>query len=258
MKGHDHRLSKRGFTLVELLVVIVIIATLGTLGFTGYRAARIHANQAASTANLRQLVAANLLYASEFQTYCPADLDGHNLVRWHGARTSLTGKFDPTKGLLAEYLGESRTVGVCPEFKEDLSGSSSWEDGSGGYGYNSAYIGGLPEDWTRPNRPVNVNNPARTLMFATTAIAKAGGLQEYATADPPKEVYPSWRLGSALQPTIHFRFNSRALIAWCDGHISEERSLGKSDKNVYGGDNVKEKMGFCGPAENNGWWNPRN
>ena len=258
MRKNAHHLSNRGFTLVELLVVIVIIITLASLGFQGYRAARMRANQTVSTANLRQLVAANLLYAADHQTYCPTDLDGHNLVRWHGTRTRIGEKFDPTKGLLSEYLGESRSVGICPEFKEDLSGASSWEDGSGGYGYNSTYIGALPDDLTHPNRPVNVNNPARTLMFATTAIAKAGGLQEYASADPPREVYPSWRLGSALQPSVHFRFNGRALIAWCDGHISEERRQGKSDRNVYGGDNEKGKIGFCGPTENNGWWNPRN
>ena len=258
MRKNAHHPSNCGFTLVELLVVIVIIVTLAALGFQGYRAARMRANQAASTANLRQLAAANLLYAADHQTYCPTDLDGHNLVRWHGARTSITGKFDPTKGLLSEYLGDSRSVGICPEFKEDLTGSESWEDGSGGYGYNTIYIGGLPEDLNRPNRPASVNNPARTLMFATTAIAKAGGLQQYASADPPKEVYASWRLGGAMQPSVHFRFNGRALIAWCDGHVSEERSQGKAEKNVYGGDNELGKMGFCGPAENNGWWNPRN
>ena len=257
MTTHRQHPSHRGFTLVELLVVIVLIVTLAALGFQGYVTARMRANQTVSTANLRQLAAANLLYAADHFTYAPAG-DPANLIRWHGGRTGVGSKFDPTKGYLSEYLGESRSVGICPEFKAKLTGSDSWEDGSGGYGYNDAYIGGLPEDWTTPNRPANVNNPARTLMFATTALSKAGGLQEYASAAPPKEVYPSWRLGGSMQPSVHFRFNGRALIAWCDGHVTVERSNGKAEQNVYGGNNEMERVGFCGPAANNGWWNPRN
>lgn len=256
MKGGQHP-SNRGFTLVELLVVVVITVTLAVLGFQGYLAARVRANQTVSTANLRQLAAANLLYVADHSTYAPAS-DAANLIRWHGGRTKVGSKFDPTKGYLAEYLGESRRVGICPGFAEHLTGSSSWEDGSGGYGYNSTYIGGLPEDWTTPNRPANVNNPARTLMFATTAAAKAEGIQEYAFAEPFREVYSSWRLGGSMQPSVHFRFNRRALIAWCDGHVSEEPQQDPAETNFYGGDNAVSNIGFCGPKDNNGWWNPRN
>jgi prepilin-type N-terminal cleavage/methylation domain-containing protein/prepilin-type processing-associated H-X9-DG protein len=247
MKFPRHHLFRNGFTLVELLVVVVIIAVLSTLGFQGYRIARLRANEVVSTTNIRQLAAANLLYVSDHGTYAPAGEPG-NLIAWHGGRTSVESPFDPTKGFLSEYLGESRSVGICPEFKGHLAGSASWEDGSGAYGYNAIYIGGLPNDTFTPNRPANVNQPSRTLMFATTALAKADGLQEYASADPPKEVFASWRLGGTL----------RALVAWCDGHVSEEIPSGKSSTNFYGGDNDKAKIGFCGPAENNGWWNPRN
>lgn len=257
MRKSGHQVLRCGFTLVELLVVILIIAILSALGFQGYRIARLRANQIVSTANLRQLATANLLYVADHSTYAPAG-DPANLIRWHGGRTSVGSKFDPTKGYLSEYLGESRSVGICPGFKEHLTGSDSWEDGSGGYGYNSIYIGGLPQDSFKPNCPAGVNNPARTLMFATTALSKAGGLQEYASADPPKEVFSNWRLGGALQPSVHFRFNGRALVAWCDGHISEERPNGNSEANFYGGNNKEAKIGFCGPADNNGWWNPRN
>jgi prepilin-type processing-associated H-X9-DG protein len=240
---------------VELLVVIVIVSSLAVLGFLGYRAARMRANQTVSSANIRQLATANLLYVADHLTYAPT---GDMLKRWHGGRNSVGQRFDPTKGHLSEYLGESRSVGICPEFRKHLSGSSSWEDGSGGYGYNTVYIGGLPEDWTKPNRPANVGNPARTLMFATTAFAKAEGLQEYASAAPPREVSPSWRLGGPMQPSVHFRFNGRALVAWCDGHVSEERRQGTAERNIYGGNNEEANIGFCGPSDNNGWWNPRN
>lgn len=251
------RCLRRGFTLVEILVVFVVTVVLATLGMQGFQAAQMRANQANSAGNLRQLAAANLMYVGDNGTFCPAG-DRSNLKRWHGGRTSIEATFDPAEGYLSEYLGESRWVGICPQFKDHLSGDDSWENGSGGYGYNSIYIGGSPEDAFTPNRPAAVNNPARTIMFATTALAKSRGVQEYASADPPREVFASWRLGAVLQPSIHFRFGGKALIAWCDGHVTAETQTGKSKANFYGGDNEKENVGFCGPAADNGWWNPRN
>ena len=257
MNASPHDRKSAGFTLVELLVVIVIIASLAALSLQGIQIARLRANQSVSTANLRQLAAANLLYAAENQTYVPA-IDKTNKIRWHGARTSTKEKFDPEKGYLSEYLGRSRSVGLCPEFKRHLSGTGSFENGSGGYGYNAIYIGGLPENPFKPNRPANVPNPGRTLMFTTTAFAKSDGVQEYPFADPPRSVDSEWQLDTPMQPSVHFRFNGKALIAWCDGHVTEEIRSGKSSTNFYGGDNQSDQFGFCGPAENNGWWNPRN
>ncbi len=258
MKSRANIRSPRGFTLVELLVVIVMIVALSALAFEGFSAARTQANKAVSAGNLRQLAAANLLYVADHQTYCPFDLYGDNLIRWHGGRTSVSAAFDPEKGLLSEYLGQSRQVGKCPQLERMINASAFNELGAGGYGYNATYIGGIPSEYLKANRPANVPNPSRTLMFATTALAVADGIQEYASADPPNEVDANWRVRGALQPTVHFRFNGRALIAWCDGHVSEELPTGKAETNFYGGSNTTSKIAFCGPAENNGWWNPRN
>lgn len=249
--------KNRGFTLIETLIVVSIIGVLSMIGFQAFKVMRMRANQVVSSTNLRQLAAANLLYASEHQTYCPTG-DPPNRIRWHGGREDSTGRFDPEKGFLADYLGHSRRVGVCPQLAGMLSDTSSWEVGSGGYGYNSTYIGGMPGASFQPNRPANVSRPDRTLMFASTAFAKGSGLQEYPSAEPRRSVTPRWTLADSLQPSVHFRFNGKALIAWCDGHISEVTRWEDSSTNFYGGDNDAADIGFCGPAENNGWWNPRN
>jgi prepilin-type N-terminal cleavage/methylation domain-containing protein/prepilin-type processing-associated H-X9-DG protein len=246
------------FTLVEVLVVLVMVGVLSAVALLGLRMARIQANKAVSSGNLRQLAAANLLYAADHQTYCPTDLNGYNLIRWHGGRSAVSAPFDPAKGLLAEYLGTSRQVGVCPQLERMIDASAFNENGAGGYGYNDIYIGGIPSEHLKANRPANVSNPQKTLMFATTAFAVRGGVQEYASADPPRGVDTNWRLHGALQPSVHFRFNGKALIGWCDGHVTEEIPSGKSSTNFYGGDNHAADIGFCGPAANNGWWNPRN
>lgn len=265
MKTRHSAPPKFGFTLVELLVVVVIIGALTAVALSAYKTIRIRANQTVSAANLRQLVAANLSYAADHQTFCPTDLDGWNLVRWHGARSSHDSAFDPAKGLLAEYLGESRQIGRCPELEHLLSAESFNENGSGGYGYNDTYIGSdpfvqpLPGKPNPPSRPSRIGNPARTLMFATVAFAVAGGIQDYASAAPPFEVDANGRIrGKSLQPSIHFRFNGKALVGWCDGHVSEEVPSSHGKVNFYSGDNKAAKTGFVGPEENNGYWNPRN
>lgn len=247
----------RGFTLIETLIVIVIIAAISVIGFQGFTNLRMRANQAASTTNLRQLAAANLLYTADHLSYCPFG-DPTNRIRWHGGRDSAGAKFDPEKGFLAEYLGQSRRVGICPQLVPMLTDEKSWEDGSGGYGYNDTYIGAIPGASFQPNRPANVPRPDRTLMFATTALAKGSGLQEYPGAAAWRYVKQSGALAGPLQPTVHFRFNGKALVAWCDGHVTEEHQSDSSSTNYYGGDNESARIGFCGPEENNGWWNPMN
>lgn len=248
--------KRRGFTLLELMVCIVIVAVLGLVVFQGVKGARMRANQAVSTTNLRSLVLANQGYIADHNTYCPAQ-EPRNRIRWHGARTSGREKFDPAKGFLSEYFGASDRVGICPEFRQHIGGKDSFENGSGGYGYNSTYIGGTPADPFTPERPANVPNPERTIMFATTAIAKGSGLQEYPFAEPMRSVTPEGELAYPLQPSLHFRFGGRALVAWCDGHVSAEKMNSKEGENYYGGSNKQSAIGWCGPEERNGWWNPR-
>ena len=247
---------KKGFTILELLVSVAIVAVLAVLGFHLVIRGKMRSHQAVSTQNLRSLVLANLAYAADHGSYCPAT-ERTNRVRWHGARDSSRAKFDPTKGFLAEYLGKSKQVGICPRFRDHMEGNDSFESGSGGYGYNAIYIGGTPADPFKPERPANVPNPTHTLMFATTALAKGKGLQEYPFAEPRMSVDPNGQLSYRLQPSVHFRFGGKALVAWCDGRVSAETMNESSSVNYYGGSNEDEAIGFCGPKEKNGWWNPR-
>ena len=240
---------------MELLVTAAVLAVLALLGVSVLGPSVIAGRQAASTNNLRMLAVANLTYAADHGTFCPAT-DPRNLVRWHGSRSGTRERFDPTTGMLSEYLGDGRQVIACPQFRKLTGDSGSWELGSGGYGYNATYLGGTPANPFRPSRPANVPNPAGTLMFATTALAKEGGLQEYPFAEPYQWVDPNGKLQGSLQPSVHFRFNGRALIAWCDGHITAELPESVPDTNYYGGDNEAHIIGFPGPDEENGYWNP--
>jgi prepilin-type N-terminal cleavage/methylation domain-containing protein len=253
---------RRGFTLIELLVVVAIIAVLAALLLPAFRNAKISSMAVKSSQNLRSLVAANLSFAADQGFYAPAD-DKKNNRRWHGARTSAGGRFDPTKGFLAPYLGKSGEVTKCPLFTQMIAGKSSFEDGTGGYGYNAAYIGGMPSgawnsDGTRVSaRPSGIARPSQTVMFGTTAYAVGKGVQEYPFLEPPFWDFGTGPSGSRPSPSLHFRFGGKALVGWCDGHTSmEQKGTRAEGDNPHGGDAEAQNLGWFGPDENNGYWNP--
>ena len=100
--------------------------------------------------------------------------------------------------------------------------------------------------------------PAHTVMFTTTAFARKGGLQEYPFSEPPRWLAPSGRPAGASQPSLHFRLGGRGLVAWCDGRVTSEAPNADAwpGPNYYGGDNVAARIGWFGPTEANGHWNP--
>ena len=251
------------FTLVELLVVVAIIAVLAALIFPALRTAKINGFAARSTSNLRQLVVANTTYAAEKGFYVPAD-EKRNNRRWHGGRVSASAPFDPARGFLAEYLGKSRAVTPDPFFAEWLKDKESFEEGTGGYGYNATYVGGTPglawnRDGTRQSAmPSQIDRPATTMMFATTAYARAEGVQEYPYAEPPFWDFGRGPAGYRPSPTVHFRYRGNAIVGWCDGHVSMEPRLVRSEgENPHSGNAEAANLGWFGPDDDNGYWNPR-
>jgi len=251
-----------GFSLIELAFTLVIFGLLISLAVPMVNQVRLKAMQAESTSNLRQLAAANLTYAADHGQFCPAD-DRSNNRRWHGARRGTSQPFDPALGYLADYLGKSKRVSTCPRFAEMTKSSTTFEEGTGGYGYNASYIGGTPHwiyqaDGSRKSaRPASVPLATTTVMFTTTGYARAQGLQEYPYCEPP-----FWDLGDGPtrhrpSPSVHFRFDGHALVAWADGHVTaepmEQRPAGY---NPHGGDPAQHHLGWFGPDNENGFWNP--
>lgn len=261
--GRSSRHRARGLTLLEVLVTVAILATFATVVYQGADAMLQRARASQSSSNLRNLAAANLTYQAENGMFCPAD-NQQNSRRWHGGRSSGDGKFDPTKGYLSPYLGESRSVGICPLFRALVENSSSFEEGTGGYGYNSSYIGGKPGgkyDKSKvriSERFASLGDPSKTVMFTTTAYAREWGLQEYAYCEPPFWDFGSGPSGNRPSPSVHFRAGGKALVAWCDGHVSAEvKNDSPAGENPHGGDAEDLNLGWFGPEDGNGYWNPR-
>lgn len=260
-----------GFTLLELLIVIAVIGLLMGILMPALTAARAQGKAAVCQSNIRQLLLANIGYATENDgSYVPAAMDYLDYVdgnkhRWHGVRDSLDEPFDPPRGPLAGYLADG-SVKECPKkvnFRKGAPWDWDFEDGCGGYGYNMTYIGsriweGSYEDerCRVTTKDCEVGSPAKTLMFADTAMAKLDNGKpyylEYSFAEPPYFVVdgkPAVDWGYA-SPSIHFRHRHRANIGWADGHIDAREMADFDGVNFYGVKSADMMLGWFEPLNN--------
>lgn len=251
-----------GFTLLELLVVIALIGLLAALVWPALRAARDRAETARCASNLRQLFAANTLYAADHGHYVPAaqDMFGANRERWHGRRSSASQPFEGHRGPLAPYLGGGGEVRRCGALRYDPDSSNPFEQSCGGYGYNIRGVGSRAyfvasgaEAHRKGVRPAQIREPSRTVMFADAAFPQPYGrpthLIEYSFA----EAYYFVRVDSdghvsetgRAMPSIHFRHGGKANVVWCDGRVTAE------EMTVEGSSQFTEwNVGWFGGADN--------
>lgn len=83
---------RRGFSLIELIVVIAVLGLLMSLGFAAIRYGRTASKASACLNNLREISTALNLYYNDHRVYPPEDLRTH----------------------LAPYLGDDSRVFICP------------------------------------------------------------------------------------------------------------------------------------------------
>jgi len=110
------RTNARGFTLVELLVVLAVIALLAAILFPVFAKAREAAERTRCIAQVKQLAAAALMYAANYD---------HRLPRWYFGTASHSYTWDDA----IEPLISDRALLVCPS--ADLT-----EDRPRSYGLN--------------------------------------------------------------------------------------------------------------------------
>ena len=257
--------NRRTFTLNELLFIVFVFLLLASLLAPSLIEINVLYKQTSCTDNLIVLAKENMLYAEDGGHYAPASLNAQ--IRWHGAlREDINKRPDITKSPLRPYMKGLRALRPCPLF-EDIADASAPapEKGGGGYGYNEN-IGSLRavqtdyDLWEEQCRqagilPSELSLPRGTVMFAETATkANSLGALDFSgnfvensfckSYDTYNRGRPAW--GTPV-PTIHFRHSGRALVAWCDGHISSESPGGSKD------DWIKVGIGFVGTRTSPGF-----
>lgn len=251
-RGNPMHRTMNGFTVLELLVVVAMVGLLIALIMPALGSSRASSSRAACASNLRQLALANIAYAADHGYFVAAasDIRGRNTQRWHGTRSSGGDAFDPANGPLSPYFGRSRQVKQCPAFHPEREG---FEHGCGGYGYNAAGVGS--QAYLRGARagavmgmPVGaIARASETIMFTDAAFLQGDELIEYSFAEPvfhisgnapPRETSRAW-------PSIHFRHDGYANVAWADGHVTSEpmsNEFNQAFSDVH--------IGWFGPSDN--------
>lgn len=174
------------FTLVEFLIALGIIAVLASLTFPAIESGMGVAQSSKCLSNLRQIQAANLLYAGD-----------HN------------GQFVPLRNAsgqpwyeIADYLSYLANTNVFPKRVLCPKAGPIFQYYAGGYGGNATALG-----LSNPSQ-MNVAHPAESMAFADALDwnVSIGGQNGYQGVD----VYTA--------STIAYRHGGKANLAFWDGH----------------------------------------
>jgi prepilin-type N-terminal cleavage/methylation domain-containing protein/prepilin-type processing-associated H-X9-DG protein len=234
--------ARRGFTLVELLVVIGIIAVLIALLLPALNQSRRAANTAKCLSNCHQMFLAFQMYAVNNAGYLPPTSDGNQpfivngvstltAVRWWGGAygptatspSITTGTPYAPASPLDPYWGDA-TPGGCPEFTDQ---ETTLRPGYGtcDYAYND-YAGGRSGTGALVGLKLSQfqNSQTKALVWDSGRIGTGGGTTVgfggvdrtpwgYPTTGNPNNGMPD--------PNFHGRHGTGVgNVAWCDGHAS--------------------------------------
>ncbi|MDB5172888.1 MAG: N-terminal cleavage protein [Phycisphaerales bacterium] len=152
---------RRGFTLVELLVVIGIIAVLLTILIPALGRARRAGQRTACASNLRQITMAMIAYTHDNEDYFPyhAGDTVHHAENWIWWETQGVPSLDVLNSPVMRYIGnKSTSTFVCPGDDPNTRAQTSSSFGPYPYSYTFNFLFSTDPNLNPARPPVRITN----------------------------------------------------------------------------------------------------
>jgi len=211
---HSVAASRRGFTMIEILVIIAILGFLVALIFPAYRNLASQGNTAKCTSNLRQIAGAALAWANENQGRLP------DQTRWYSRSKGDQLSLFPYLGFPDTGLQVLRdTVYTCPEFQRGFPTAATPHRTYAINRYATGSHTADPADW---DRTVQNSDPPQTLLGVRSPARMAFFMDGRPNTLEPRDTY-SYRsyaaydsVGPDKTPHLH---QDGLNVAFLDGHV---------------------------------------
>ncbi len=221
-------MTRRAFTLVELLVCMGVIALLTALLLPGLAGARESARTSVCRSGLRQLGIAWALYAGDYADramplayWSAEDIGSGEQVFWWGTHGTSATPVDHSRGFISPYLDAPlgvRSIFECPAQPwGTYRAQGPSREPTSTYGYNGYYLSpAKTPGWGatigfRPwRRLFEIRQPSTLLVFSDSMLP-TNPERNSALLDPPCLFFDGAGWQTNNSPTTSFRHETRGI-----------------------------------------------